>query len=73
MTVPIRIVHDTAHVTTLTVLECIENCIRPEEKDTAYHELYRIIHAGLETAFIFYNRERLRLFPLTPNGEAQQN
>jgi hypothetical protein len=72
MTVPVRTVHDAAHVTTLTVLECIENLIRPEEKETAYHELFHVIPAGLEAAFIFADRERQRMQPLA-KGAPENN
>ncbi len=74
MTIPVRIVHDAAHVSALSCVEIISPLLREEEKETAYREFYKVIHAGLEAAFIFYNRERLRLHPLAQaGGDCEQN
>jgi len=64
MSIPTRIVHDAAHVSALTCVELIQNLIMEGEKEEAYRAFFHVIHAGLEAAFIFYNRERLRLHPV---------
>lgn len=58
-----RLRHDAAWAIATTILECIENCIRPEEQKDASHELYWRVKAGIECYDLMVEREQQRLKP----------
>jgi len=60
-----RIAHDAAHATTLTILQCLESCIRPEEHVTAYEEIFQRVKAGIEAYVLHSQRQQEQLNPLS--------
>jgi hypothetical protein len=58
-----RITHDAAWATATSILECLGNCLREEERGDAFAEIYSRVKAGIEAAFLYANRQQDRLKP----------
>jgi hypothetical protein len=58
-----RITHDAAWAAATSIMECIENCLRPEERADAFAEIYCRVKAGIEAAFMSADRQQQRLKP----------
>lgn len=58
-----RIIHAAAWATAKSILECIENCLREEERADAFGEVYARVKAGIEAAFVYADRQQDRLKP----------
>ncbi len=58
-----RLQYDTAFALAATLLEIVENCIRPEERRDAFEEFYRACKGAFERYEIIKNREYSRLRP----------
>ncbi len=56
-----RLIRDTAWAIAVSIMECIENCLRPEERRDAVHEIYHRVRAGIEAAEQMAQREQVRL------------
>jgi len=59
-----RLLHDAAFATATSILECIENCLRPEEHETAFDEIFQRIKAGIEAYVLHSQRQQEQLNPL---------
>jgi len=60
-----RLVHDVACTTTRHILEVFAGCIREEERQDAFEEIYARVKAGIECFEIHNNRMERRLSPGT--------
>lgn len=58
-----RLIHDAAWATARSLMDCLENCLREEEKRDAFAELYRRVRAGLEAYELMMRRQERRLSP----------
>jgi hypothetical protein len=58
-----RLIHDTAWAAALSIMQCIENCLRPEERNDAFDEIYQRVRAGIECYDQMAQREVARLRP----------
>jgi hypothetical protein len=56
-----RLVHDAAWVTALSIMEMMENVLRPEERKDAFQEIYLRVKAGMEALEQQAEREAARL------------
>jgi hypothetical protein len=59
-----RGIHDAAVCIANQAVEVFARCLRDEEKNEAWHELYRIAKAGIEAYLIQRTRELVRLNPV---------
>jgi len=60
-----RLLHDAAFATALSVFVCIESCLRPEEHETAFDEMYKRIKLGIEAFVLHTQRQQAQLNPLS--------
>ncbi len=56
-----RLIHDCSWACAVSIVECIENCLRPEERRDALHEVYERVKAAIEAFCIQSDREAVRL------------
>lgn len=56
-----RLIHDCSWACAVSIIECIENCLRPEERKDALHEVYGRVKAALECYEQMTEREAIRL------------
>ena len=58
-----RLQHDTAFALATALLEIIENCLRPEERQDAFDEFYEACKAAIECYERMNMRQETRLRP----------
>jgi hypothetical protein len=56
-----RLIHDCSWACAVSIVECIENCLRPEERKDALHEIYERVKAAMERYEQMMKREAFRL------------
>ncbi len=60
---PADLQHDMAWAVTLTIMEVIEDVLRPEERKDAFDEIYERVRAGIEAYEIQVKSSGGRLKP----------
>jgi len=58
-----RLVHDVACATTQHIFEVMVGCLREDEQQDAFEEIYARVKAGIECFEIHNNRMKRRLSP----------
>lgn len=56
-----RLIHDCSWACAVSIVECLENCLRPEERRDALHEVYECVKATIEAFCIQSAHEDARL------------
>lgn len=58
-----QLCHDAAWAYSVSILECLENCLRPVERTDALHAVYQRVKAAIESYEWQMQREAARLRP----------
>ena len=56
-----RLIDDCSWACAVSIVECIENCLRPEERTDALHEVYDRVKAAIECYEQMTEWEAIRL------------